>query len=169
MNHARPMALPEVHLSPGGLLVTREPQIVITVLGSCVAVTMLNRESGLAAICHAMLARPQPGESYTTTDPRRFRYVSHALPSMLAAYRRLGHDLRNVEVKFFGGGNVIGRASPGSAQGIGSANIEAACEFFALHSLVVTARNTGGLRGRKILFNTATGEVLLKHLHLDPP
>jgi len=48
-----PMA--QRHLQPGELLVTQEPQWVITLLGSCVAVTMFNARFRLAAICHGLL------------------------------------------------------------------------------------------------------------------
>jgi len=158
-------ALPQVHLAPGELLVTRDPQIVVTVLGSCVAVTMFDRESSLAAICHAMLVEPQRGEWLLAGDPLRFRYVNIVVPAMVDVYRRAGIDPYGIEVKIFGGGNVIGRARRGSdAEGIGDANISAVRAQLARADLLVTAESIGGRRGCKILFNTATGDVLRKYL-----
>ena len=158
-------ALPQVHLAPGELLVTHEPQVVVTVLGSCVAVTMFDRESSLAAICHAMLVEPQRGESPLPGDPLSFRYVNIVVPAMVSVYRRAGIDPRAIEVKLFGGGNVIGRARRApETEGIGDANIAAVRVQLARAGLIVTAESIGGRRGCKILFNTATGEVLRKHL-----
>lgn len=156
--------LPQVHLSPGQLLVTREAKIIATVLGSCVTVTMFDPNSALAAICHAMLAEPQATESLSPRDPHRFRYVTHVLPAMIGAYRRAGILPRTIEVKLFGGANVIGESHAVDPHWIGGANVAAARRVLEHADLVIAAENTGGQRGRKILFNTATGEVLHKHL-----
>lgn len=164
MNGSDTMELPQVHLSPGQLLVTREPKVVATVLGSCVAVTMFDRQSGFAAICHAMLAAPQPTEPVRPTDPQRFRYVALVLPAMIGAYRRAGVRPRAIEVKLFGGGNVIGESRSEDPHWIGGGNVATARRLLEEADLVISAENTGGRRGRKILFNTGTGEVLHKYL-----
>lgn len=161
--------LPRVHLSPGHWIVTREPQIVVTVLGSCVAVTMFDRGSGLAAICHAMLAEPHPTTRLHDGDPARFRYMTEVLPAMVGAFRRAGILPQTVEVKVFGGGNVIGESRAQDPNWIGGANVAAARRLLEDASLVVVAENTGGRCGSKILFNTATGAVLHKHLRNPRP
>lgn len=162
--------LPQVHLSPGQLIVTREPKIVMTVLGSCVAVTMFDRLSGLAAICHAMLAQPHAAaEPFHGGDPMRFRYMSEALPAMLGAYRRAGILRQTIEVKVFGGGNVIGEGHTRDPHWIGGANVAAARRLLEGAGLIVAAENTGGRCGSKILFNTATGAVFHKHLRNPRP
>lgn len=159
-----PLDPPRVHLSPGQLLVTRDARMVATVLGSCVAVTMFHEPSGLAAICHAMLAEPRAREMVWPGDPARFRYVSHALPEMIGTFHRAGVRPQAVEVKLFGGANVIGRAHQGDPLWIGGSNIAAARRLLDRAAFAIAAENTGGDHGRKILFNTATGEVLHKHL-----
>lgn len=165
MRTADSAAVPQVHLAAGQLLVSREPQIVVTVLGSCVTVTMMDSATGIAAICHAMLPHPRPKELLAHGDPTRFRFVSHAVPAMLAAYRRAGVDLRRIQVKLFGGGNVIGpRTESTPGQSVGASNVAAARELLEAAGLHISAENTGGCHGRKILFNTATGEVLHKRL-----
>ena len=47
--------LPVITLKPAELFISERPAIVRTVLGSCVAVTMYDRQLGIAAICHALL------------------------------------------------------------------------------------------------------------------
>lgn len=161
--------LPQVHLSPGQLIVTRESKVVVTVLGSCVSVTMFHRHSGLAAICHAMLAEPAGAEPVHPEDPLRFRYVTEAVPAMLGAYRRAGIVPRTIEVKVFGGGNVIGESHATDPHWIGGANVATARRLLEAADLTVVAENTGGRCGSKILFNTATGAVLHKHLRCPHP
>jgi len=169
MSYATVIGLPQIHLSPGELLVTRQPQVVVTVLGSCVAVTMFARQASLAAICHAMMAQPQATEGADQACDQPFRYVSHVLPAMFATYRREGIALQSIEVKVFGGANLIAHANgaPG-AHWVGGANLAAVRTLLERARLTVSAENTGGSRGRKILFNTATGEVLHKHLRTTP-
>ena len=156
--------LPRVHLSPGELLFASEPQIVATVLGYCVSVTMFDRRSALAAICHAMLAEPGPAE--IPAPGLLLRYVSHAVPAMIDRFHRAGVDWRHVDIKVFGGANVLGHDGTAADEPhwIGGANIAAVHRCLQRARLAVAAENTGGRCGRKILFNTGSGEVLHKHL-----
>jgi chemotaxis protein CheD len=157
-------ALPQCHLRPGELLVTREAQWVVTLLGSCVAVTMFNPRHRLAAICHAMLpeehGREEPGD-----DNPRFRYLSHVIPAMASLFAQFKVLPDQVEVKVFGGANVIHMGGdPPEDRLIGSANVAMALELLAAARFRIRAQNVGGRRGCKIVFNTGTGEVLHKFL-----
>lgn len=170
--------LPVIHLKPGELLVTHESCMVVTVLGSCLAVTMFSARFKLAAICHAMLPQPRrTGAGAGAAGPAEhepFKYLSEVIPAMTAKFVAAGLDPREVEVKIFGGGNVI---SPNhgmpSDRWLGNVNVEAARSLLQQARFQIKASNVGGRRGRKILFNTQTGEVLHKHLarparHLQP-
>ena len=154
----------QIHLKPGELVVCREPRIVITVLGSCVAVTMFHARLRLAAICHAMLPE-QRSDDTAVIELGRFRYVNQVVPIMCGYYQDVGAKPGEVEVKLFGGGNVINiAAEPSSDRWIGSANVRMARELLRRNGFTIHASNVDGSHGRKILFNTGTGEVLHKHL-----
>ncbi|MBK8001700.1 MAG: chemotaxis protein CheD [Verrucomicrobia bacterium] len=157
-------ALPQVHLKPGELIICQEPSLIVTVLGSCVSVTMFHRRSRIAAICHAMLPEPKSHVD-AEEEPCRYRYVSEVLPEMCGYFTQAGVKADQVEVKLFGGGNVISMAeeSP-SERWIGSTNVRRAREVLRDAGFTIRASNVGGTDGRKILFNTATGEVMHKHL-----
>jgi len=156
-------AFPQVHLAPGKLLIVSEPLSVVTLLGSCVAITMFARRLGLAAICHAMLPAPPRRDQSSIKGETRFRYLSFAVAAMVDAYRQRGVDLDTVEAKMFGGGAVIGHSASHTAVGcIGESNIEVARRLLVDAHIFVCAENVGGSVGRKIIFNTATGEVLHK-------
>lgn len=162
-------AAPVVHLAPGAWLVTDAHQQVQTVLGSCVAVTMFDRASGLAAICHAMLAEPLRPSPALAHDPARFRYLCVVLPAMIAAFDRHGIDRRAVQVKLFGGSTLLPCAIDSCSTGapwVGAANVAMAREILHQARFTLSAENTGGNRGRKIVFHTATGEVLHQRLRL---
>lgn len=152
------------HLPPGQLMVLRQGGVVSTVLGSCVAVTMFHRESETAAICHAMLASPGASEVPQVGDERRYRFMELALPAMIDLYRRVGVAGDELEVKVFGGANVIRGIGDNDMLGIGRTTLETTRRLLAEAGLTVAAENTGGRRGRKILFNAGTGEVFHKYL-----
>jgi chemotaxis protein CheD len=157
--------LPLVHLNPGELLVTREPKWVVTLLGSCIAVTMFSPRFRLAAMCHAMLPRPRSHEFVAKNDPNQFRFLSHALPAMLEHFCHAGIQVEEIEVKMFGGGNVIHFDETATEDSwIGTANIQTARELLRETPLTLRAENVGGSVGSKILFNTQDGKVLHKHL-----
>lgn len=161
--------LPQIHLKPGELIIRRDPSLVVTVLGSCISVTMFHRRTRVAAICHAML--PDPKTACEQGDNAcRYRYVSEVVPEMCSHFTQAGLAVEEVEVKLFGGGNVISMAQePPSERWIGSANVRRAREILRHAGFTIRASNVGGTDGRKILFNTATGEVMHKHLGYQSP
>lgn len=161
MNGAEPLALPHVHLTPGELIVTREPQWVVTVLGSCVAVTMFDAASGLAAICHATLPYPVRAQHSVASDRSHLRYVIQVIPAMVATFEAEGVRAGRIETKIFGGANMFGHRPPSRDEHlIGESNLIAVRTELASNRIRIVAQNVGGCRGRKILFNTGTGEVL---------
>lgn len=144
-----------VYLRAGEVLVCRRPVLVSTVLGSCVAVTMFSASRGYGAICHAML----PGNIGRDND---LRYVDTALRHMfekIAGYGS-GNDL---SVKLFGGAQVLNVAEPAPCrQTVGEQNVARAEAVLASLGLTVAARDTGGLRGRKLFFCTRSGDVYMR-------
>lgn len=158
----------DIYLHPGELLVTAEPCWVRTVLGSCVAVTLFSRRPAFAAICHAVLpSRRYQASSFAGGEAGGvFRFVDGALERMLAEVRAHSFRLEDLETKVFGGSRLAegrGAGMPAPAQ-VGELNVAEVFRILSRAQLRVDAEDTGGSQGRKILFNTATGVVLLKRL-----
>lgn len=157
MNHGD-TRLDKIYLQPGELLVTEDPLMVTTVLGSCVSVTMFNERLGAATICHGML--PYGGKS------ENFRYIDKALLYMIGFFKKLVIDRKEIEVKIFGGADMF--TTVGSGNGnltVGRQNIAAAVRCLKEHGMAPTASDVGGKKGRKLIFTTNTGTVYLKRLN----
>ena len=162
--------MPRHNLAPGELLITREPQWIYTLLGSCVAVTMYSPRFQIAAICHGMLPRPGRYAAAHACETDPFKYLSCVIPVMTERFRFLGLTPREIEVKMFGGANVIRLGgAPHDERWIGTANIAAARQLLQAGGFALKAERVGGGRGCKIFFNTATGEVLHKPLRGSAP
>lgn len=146
-----------IYLKSGEVFVSRKPALVSTVLGSCVAVTMFSLSRGFGAICHAMLAE-------NTGRENDLRYVDTALWHLYQSLTAhgVGNDL---VVKLFGGAQVLDVGDSSSSNlTIGEQNIAKAVEVLGALGLTITARDTGGMHGRKLFFCTRSGDVYLRRI-----
>jgi chemotaxis protein CheD len=154
-----------IYLKAGEMVFSGEHSAVMTVLGSCLTVTMFHRRSGFAAISHALLPRCPKRQHCGARCGQQAKYVECIVPWMVRQFNETGAHLREIEVKVFGGADMFSSTGKGGAAlSIGKQNIEAALEAVEKAGLRVLSRDVGGTQGRKIFFNTETGEVLLKRL-----
>lgn len=146
-----------IYLKPGEVLVSRKPVLVSTVLGSCVAVTMFSASSGFGAICHAML----PENAGRDSD---LRYVDTALQHIYEKIVKYGIG-KDLVIKLFGGAQVLNVGESDCARPtIGEQNILKAESVLASFGLQISARDTGGLQGRKLFFCTRNGDVYIRRI-----
>lgn len=140
-------------LLPGEFHLTRNPMELSTLLGSCVAMCLRNERNGAAAMNHFIL--PSNGKA---TKPREDigRYGDTACAHIIRSLFRLDPEPRNYQLALYGGANVNDHLSFGNS--VGSRNIEEARRIAREYGLRVNYENVGGFRGRKIAFDTATGE-----------
>ena len=157
--------IPVIYLKPAELYVADKPTIVRTVLGSCLAVTMFNQRLGVSAICHALLPQQDLKESFNNHLSEKLKYVDYVIPKMLA--RMKSYDIKpdEIEVKLFGGADMLNPQTEQSRnQPVGKLNIKTAIKVLDAEGLKPKTSDVGGTFGRKIFFYTHTGEVLLKRL-----
>jgi chemotaxis protein CheD len=157
--------LRQIFLRPGELAVCAEPCLVTTLLGSCVAVTLYCARLNIGGICHALLPQPGAWQTLSETMAEPYRYVSLAIPTMLKTLGDYRVAVEELEVKLFGGANVFAQHTEAEpSNGIGHSNVACARQWLASSRLTIKRSHTGGVFGRKLRFNTATGEVWLKQL-----
>lgn len=151
-----------VFLLPGEFYFAETPARIQTILGSCVALTMLDPLSKHGAMCHCLLPqRPLDAqEAHNAAD--RFRYVDTSLKAMLAEFTKRQIPASRLQIKLFGGANVLEVLSDSNA--VGSLNWKQAQRLLKDLNLMVSAHDIGGEAGRRIVFDTATGDVLVKTL-----
>jgi chemotaxis protein CheD len=156
--------LPRVFLQTGDCFFGVAPTLVTTVLGSCVAVTMHVPGMGIGAICHAFL--PDSSEAKRGGhEPQVCRFVDTALQNMLESMDKVGVPRRDLVLKLFGGSSGIAvRGMEYSSYDIGRRNVEMARKLLRFARLELTVQDVGGNQGRKLMFNTRTGEVWIKRL-----
>lgn len=162
-------AFPLKHLEPRECFLTRNPTLVSTVLGSCVAITMFDPRTKIGGMAHAFLPC---SKNYPEDPGYPCKFVDTSVTHMLRVLKRLCVDLPRLEVKLFGGGDswsaqptTEGIApAPGSWASVGPRNVNAARAAVAEHGLRIVAEEVGGASGRKVLFLTHTGGVWVRKL-----
>lgn len=154
-----PRSLPVHFLQPGQIFVTGRPHAVVTVLGSCISITLWDARRRVGGISHSLLPRRERDDTGEES-----RYVDESLRRLLDRMETLGVRRRDLQVKLFGGGDVIGPRRGPDRPTVGRQNIEAAVEILVETKLLLAASDVGGPLGRKLIFNTENGDVLVKRL-----
>lgn len=159
--------LPVFQLNPGNAYFSEKPEVVATILGSCLGIVMYSPRLKITTVCHAQLpTNPAP---HAVVD--QFKYVDTSFHSM---YRwMIDHNLKDweIEVKLFGGGDVLQVSTDKkySNRRIGMQNVESALRLILNSKLQVISIDVGGETGRKLFIYTHTGEVYLKKIgNTDP-
>jgi chemotaxis protein CheD len=154
--------LPEIYVQPGESHLVRKPAILRTLLGSCVGIAFWAPRLGVSALCHPMLPRYPAKPPADASRSAGRRYVDFAIRDLARQFDALGASRDEVEVKLFGGGDVLLMVDNTARPTVGRLNIEVALKVLEEEGYNVIASSLGGQRGVNIHFNTVTGEVLLQ-------
>jgi chemotaxis protein CheD len=145
---------PRYFLYPGQVYVTRDPITISTILGSCAAVCLWDRNKRAGGMNHYLL--PEGVDE----GPNRLRYGNVANQELLNQVLALGCDIRNMQAKIFGGSSAFG-ADPSNS--VGSRNVELAEKFLRAAGIRVVEKEVSGKRGRRLAFQISDGGTTIKN------
>jgi chemotaxis protein CheD len=146
------MTEPSTHfLYPSTLFASREPYIVNTILGSCVAVCLYDTVWKFGGINHYMLPFWN-GQGLASP-----KFGNIAINKLLEKMQSMGSSQKNLVAKVFGGGNILEATTTQFM--IGDRNIAVAKDMLKELKIQIISQSVGGTLGRKIQFNIETGEV----------
>jgi chemotaxis protein CheD len=152
MTSAAPAVVHVVYLQPGQMAVRSDGHI-LTILGSCVAVCLIDAARGVGGMNHYLLPRgPRGGDSP--------RYADAALPELLARMMAAGAHREALEAKVFGGARILA-AHPGTRD-LGAENAAAAVRFLEAEHIPIASRDTGGTCSRKLILQPSDGVVWVR-------
>lgn len=143
-------------LYPSTLFASKEPYVINTILGSCIAVCLFDPVLKIGGMNHYMLP------NWSGNDLVSPKYGNIAIEKLIEKMLLLGSKKSNLTAKVFGGGDLISPEK--NSLHIGDRNTKVAEIMLVEHKIPIIASSTGGNRGRKILFYTGTGEVRHKFL-----
>lgn len=143
------------YLYPSALFAEKGRYQIKTILGSCVAVCLYSPEMQIGGINHYMLPL---WNGVGLASPK---YGNIAIEKLIAKLSELGCNKYKLFAKIFGGADQLINNGSDTLFKIGERNIIIAKKMLKEAGIQIVAENTGGIRGRKIRFDTWTGEVLM--------
>jgi chemotaxis protein CheD len=148
-----------VKILPGEYFATKGDKLIVTVLGSCVAVCLRDRLVGVGGMNHFLL--PSDGTSQSGLLTESARYGVYAMEVLINHLIKLGADKKRMEAKVFGGGNVLKSMV---VNNVGGRNSEFVLDYLRNESIPILAKDLLGEFPRKVYFFSDTGKVLVKKI-----
>jgi chemotaxis protein CheD len=144
----------QVQVMPGELYVSRDDEVITTVLGSCVSACARDTTRNLGGMNHFLLPHAPAADTGASA-----RYGVYALELLLNSVLRGGGLRADLEVKVFGGGRVMEGGGD-----IGRANIAFVRKFFVDERIAVAVEDVGGTVARRLRYWPRTGRVQVMHM-----
>jgi chemotaxis protein CheD len=146
----------------GGVFANRKPYKITTILGSCVSVCLWDPVLKFGGINHYVLPYWN-GNGLAST-----RYGNVAIENLIGKMCELGSKKQNLRAKVFGGSMLLNIGSESHFR-IGHLNSRLAFSMLKDERIEVLSHNVGGGVGRKIVFYTDSGDVLMKYVKATIP
>lgn len=148
----------KVKIFPGEYYTTSKPdEVLVTILGSCVAACIRDPHANVGGMNHFMLAEGKSGS--WAGDAESTRYGNFAMEKLINELLKRGCSRESLEIKVFGGGNVIDTKNM-----IGTQNGEFVIRYLESEGLAIAAQDIGGQYPRRIHYYPATGRVVRRLL-----
>lgn len=148
-------------LLPGFFYITNENEHIMTILGSCVATCIRDPKSKVGGMNHFML--PKAGEGYegawSDGESALNRFGNYAMPNLINSLIKNGAVKTRLEVKIFGGGQLLDMST-----NVGEQNIDFVTTYLQSNELEVVASDLGSNHARKLIYDPITGVTRLKRL-----
>jgi len=137
------------YVEPGYVYFSKKATLLRAVVGSCVAVCLWDKRAKCGGMNHFI--KPAAAEKGEATPV----YGNAGIAALVKMMEEAGCEKGNVVAHILGGGAPEGEASPT----LGERNVAAARETLSRKQIAILAEDTGGPVGRKIAFDTGTGEL----------
>jgi chemotaxis protein CheD len=146
-----------IKVLPGEFLVGADDDVIVTVLGSCVAACLRDPGLGIGGMNHFML--PARGEGASALAHAAFGL--QAMELLIGELVKRGSRREALEAKVFGGAAVTEAFS--YAQ-VGTQNAKFIIEYLKAEGIKLIAADLEGVHPRKVYFAPGTGRVDVKYL-----
>lgn len=145
-----------VNIQMGEFFASREPAVVETLLGSCVAACLFDPVEQVGGMNHFLLPRP------CQYDPVLARYGVHAMELLIESILEAGGKRHQLQAKVFGAAAVL--TLDLARINVPEANQLFIREFLAAQRIPLNGERLGGVRPLRVRMFTDTGKVLVRAL-----
>jgi len=145
-----------INIGIADMAVAVSPNILRTILGSCVGICIYDPEIKVGGMAHIML----PTSRKPSNNLKK--YADTAIPLMIDEMIKLGSDKTRLVVKLAGGATMFKHTETPLMGDIGRNNINSVREMLAKLEIPILSEDVGGEHGRTIDFYLETGELKIK-------
>jgi chemotaxis protein CheD len=145
-----------INIGIADLKTAASPNILRTILGSCVGICIYDPEIKVGGLAHIML----PSGKKSTNNMKK--YADTAIPILIDEMIKLGSDKGRLIVKLAGGATMFKHTENSIMGEIGVNNINSVKDVFSKLEIPILSEDVGGDRGRTIDFYLETGELKIK-------
>jgi two-component system chemotaxis response regulator CheB len=144
-----------VFILPGEYFISKQPNIISTLLGSCVSVCLHNPKLKFGGMNHFMLPS-------SPTKEKSGKYGDYAINVLLQFMERTVGNLDGLEAIISGGANVVSNIAAGAQ--IGPRNVEIARQILRKHNIRVIAEHIGGNVGLKLHYQNWDNKLTIEKM-----
>jgi chemotaxis receptor (MCP) glutamine deamidase CheD len=153
------LSVREANIHIGGVFASRQPAVVRTVLGSCVAACLFDPLGRVGGMNHFMLPEGSIDDGNST------RFGVNAMEKLINEILKLGGERRRLRAKVFGAGHVLNINSVGMS--VPEKNALFIKAFLATEGIPIMAQRLGGVNPLQVHFFTDSGKALLRIVGSD--
>lgn len=130
-----------------------ENDMLVTLLGSCVAACIRDPVAGVGGMNHFML--PGRAPAGWEENSHAARYGHYAMEKLINEVLKLGARRDRLEIKLFGGASII----KSTRISVGEENIRFVKGYLAAEGLPIASEDLGGFYPRRIHYFVKTGKI----------
>lgn len=157
--------LQRVIIDPGEYYVSAKPEVISTLLGSCVAACLFDPVNRVFGMNHFLLAYRQHSQHIPIIQSEEGRYGIYAMELLINGMMKRGASRSNLNAKCFGGANVLKvRESSQHERTVGDVNVEFIKAFLANEKIPLISSSLGGMHGRNVHFVGTDYSVYIKKI-----
>ncbi|MBN1531661.1 MAG: chemotaxis protein CheD [Spirochaetes bacterium] len=138
--------------------ISAAPDILRTILGSCVGICLYDPGARMGGMSHIMLP------SIKAKSTSQSKYADTAIPLLIEKLLEFGARKERMVAKLTGGATMFNVSESSIMGEIGKNNIAKVREVLREQTIEVVAEDVGGDYGRTIDFYLETGEVRIKSI-----
>ncbi len=136
--------------------VSKSPDVLRTVLGSCIGICIYDKTTQIGGMAHIML----PRQRNFKTSP--LKYADTAIPILIMNLLDAGANKNELIAKITGGATMFDVGSSSIMGEIGKNNDKMVREVLGDNDIKIVAEDVGGDHGRTIDFYLSDGNLKIK-------
>ncbi len=140
--------------------IARSPdQLYSLGLGSCVGVAIYDPVTQIGGLIHVLLPSAQ---EFQKEGHIRTKFADSGISDLVEAIVKAGAVKFRLKAKMAGGAAMFLMKSDSAVGSIGRRNVQSCMDTLKKLNIELTSQDTGGTKGRTIIFDISSGDLIIK-------